>query len=110
MRQIGSLLLVKRGRRHDHASAAITALECLGIEKGLLHWMQLAVLGETFDGGDLTTSGAERGHQARMDRLAVEPHRTGAAIAGVAALLDPEYAAIPKERPEALAGTRLGGK
>jgi hypothetical protein len=110
MRQIGSLLLVKRGRRHDHASAAITALECLSIEKGLLHWMQLAVLGETFDGGDLTTGGSERRHQARMDRLAVEPNRTGAAIAGVAALLDPEHAAIPKERPEALAGLRLGGK
>ena len=43
-----------------------------------------------------------------MDRRAVEPDRAGAAIAGVAALLDAEHAALAQEGAQALAGPRLG--
>jgi hypothetical protein len=110
MRQIGSLLLVKRGRRHDHASAAITALERLSVEEGLLHWMQRAVLGKPLNRGHDAAGGTERRHQAGMDRHAVEPHRTGTAIAGIAPLLDPEHAALAEKGPQTLAGLRLGGK
>ena len=45
-----------------------------------------------------------------MDRRAVEPDGAGAAIAGVAALLDAEDATLAQEGAQALSGLRLGGK
>ena len=42
-----------------------------------------------------------------MHRLAVEPDGAGAAIAGVAALLDAEAAVVAQEGAQALAGKRL---
>ena len=107
-RQVRPLLLVERGGGHDHAGRAEAALEGLRVEEGLLHRMQLAVRGEPLDGGDLPPRGAKGRHQAGMHRLAVEPHRAGAAIAGVAALLDAEHAALAQEGAQALAGPRLG--
>ena len=110
MRQIRPLLLAQRGGGHDHAGGAEAALEGLRIEEGLLHRMQRAVLGQPLDGGDLAAGGAEGRHQAGMHRLAVEPDRAGAAIAGIAALLDAEHAAIAQEGAQALSGRRLGGE
>ena len=52
--------------------------------------MQRAVLAEAFDGGDLASGGAKGRHQAGMHRRAVEPDGAGAAVAGIAALLDAE--------------------
>ena len=43
-----------------------------------------------------------------MERLAVDMHGAGAAITGVAALLDAEHIEIAQERAQALAGRRLG--
>ena len=43
-----------------------------------------------------------------MHRRAVEPDGAGAAIAGVAALLDAEAAVLAQEGAQALAGFRLG--
>ena len=45
-----------------------------------------------------------------MNGHAVEPHGAGAAIAGVAAFLDAEHAAIAQEGAQALSRRRLGGK
>src|SRR5215472_141693 len=47
------LLLEQRSRRHDHAALAIAALRHVEVEPGLLHRMQLAVLRQSLDRGDL---------------------------------------------------------
>ena len=44
-----------------------------------------------------------------MERLSVDMDRAGAAIAGVAALLDAEHVEVAQEGPQALAGGGLGG-
>ena len=80
------------GCRHDHAGRAKAALKALGIDERLLHRMQSAVGGESFNGGHLPARGAEGRHQATVDRLAIEPDGAGPAIAGVAAFLDAEPA------------------
>ena len=59
-------------------------------EKRLLHRMQRAVLRQPLDRGDRAALGAECRHEAAVHRHAVEPDRAGAAIAGIAALLDAE--------------------
>jgi hypothetical protein len=43
--------------------------------------MQLVTLGQPLDGCHLPALGFERKNQAGIDRLAVEQHRTGAALA-----------------------------
>ncbi len=70
--------------------------------------MQLAVFREPLDGGDLAPRGAEGGHQAGVERHAVEPDRAGAAIALVAAFLDAEPAELAQEGAQALAGRGFG--
>ena len=45
-----------------------------------------------------------------MERHPVQPNGAGAAIALIAALLDPEPSVVAQERPQALAGRGLGGK
>ncbi|TPW00501.1 MAG: hypothetical protein USCAAHI_00053 [Beijerinckiaceae bacterium] len=111
VRQVGTARVIERGHRHDHASGAEAALECLGVEKGLLDRMQRAVgFREAFDGGDLSFGGTKGGHQAGMHGGAVEPDRAGAAIPGIAALLDAEVSPLAQEGPQALTGLRLGGK
>lgn len=37
---------------HDHAWRAITALQTVTFPEALLDWMELAILGKAFDGGD----------------------------------------------------------
>src|SRR5262249_52833054 len=69
--------------------------------------MEPAILRQAFDGGDLAALGAERRHQAGVERLAVDVDRTGAAVARVAALLDAEHLKVAQERAQALAGLRL---
>jgi hypothetical protein len=72
--------------------------------------MQRTVLRQSFDRGYLAPGGVEGRHQAGMNGHAVEPHGAGAAIAGVAALLDPEYAPVTQEGAQALSRCWLGGK
>ena len=110
MRQVLAMRLVERlrGRRHHHAGGAVAALEGLGVVERLLHRMHLAVLGQALDRGDLAALAAESGHQAGMERLAVEPHRAGAAVAGIAAFLDAEHLQVAQEGAQALAGLRFG--
>ena len=78
--------------------------------EGLLHRMQRTVLRQSFDGGYFAPGGAEGRHEAGMKWRAVEPHGAGAAVAGVAAFLDTEHAAVAQEGAQALSGRRLGGK
>ena len=107
VRQILPRLAVEGRCRHDHACGAEAALKGLRIEEGLLHRVELAVAGEPFDGGDLVPGAAEGGHQAGMERHAVEPDGAGAAVALVAAFLDAEEAELAQEGSEALTGRRL---
>src|SRR4051794_8370268 len=72
--------------------------------------MEAAVGRKTLDRGHGMTVGAERRDQAAMHRLAVEQHRAGAAIAGVAALLDAEMPELTQERAQALPGLRRFGE
>jgi hypothetical protein len=109
-RQIRALLLVERGRRHDHAGGAKSALERPRVEERALHRVQFALVRQPFDRGDFEFGGAECRHQTGMHRHPVEPYGARAAIAGIAALLDAEYAVVAQEGAQALAGLRLGGE
>src|SRR3954447_5978815 len=51
------LLLEKRRHGHDHAALAIAALRNVVGDPGLLHFVQCAIVGEAFDGGDLLAGG-----------------------------------------------------
>jgi hypothetical protein len=105
MRQVGLVASSKAARPcHHHAGGAVAALEGLRVVERLLDGMQLAVLGEALDGRDLAALAAEGGHQAGVERLAVEPHRAGAAVARVAAFLDAEHFEVAQEGAQALAG------
>ena len=46
--------------------------------------MELSVLREPLDGGDVGALGLNREHRACLDRAAVDVHDAGAALAGVA--------------------------
>ena len=61
-------------------------------EKQPLQVVQLAVLGEPLDGGDLFALAARRQHDTAMDRRAAEQHCAGAAVAGFAAALGAGHA------------------
>ena len=84
--------------------------EACGLHERMLHRMQLAVARKAFDRRHLMAVGAKGRDQAAMHRGAVEPHGARAAVAGVAAFLDPEPFQIAKEGAQALAGPRLLGK
>jgi len=104
------LLLAEAGGRHDHARRAEAALECLRVQKRLLHRMQFPVAGQSLDRGHLTPLGAVGRHETTVNRLAVEPDRTGAAIPAVAPLLYAKPSEITGEGAQTLAGPRLGRK
>src|SRR4051794_873422 len=62
---------------------------------------------ESRHGGDHATGRAERGEHAGMHDGAVDHHRTGAAVACVAALLHVEVAVFTQERAQALPWPRI---
>ena len=66
---------------------AITALEGIGIDEGLLHGMQPVVFRQTFDGGYCLAFGHGRQPQARLDASPVGQHCAGAAGALITAFL-----------------------
>ena len=100
------LRLVQRGAGQNHAGGAEPALKSLRIEKRLLHWMGAAVGRKTLNGRHRVAVGAKGRDQATMHRLAVDQHRAGAAVAGVAAFLDAEMAELTQKRSQALPGLR----
>src|SRR5207237_402089 len=80
----GVVLEQSHGREH-HPRRAVTALEGVLLMESLLDGVQLPVRGETLDRGELRAVGLDAEHRARLDGLAVEQHRAGAARRGVTA-------------------------
>src|SRR5437867_8883706 len=68
---------------HDHARRAEAALQTVLIPERLLHGMQLAVRGQTFDRDHGRPVGLNGQDRARLDGLAIDEDRTRAALAGV---------------------------
>jgi hypothetical protein len=75
------IFLQERDAADNHSGSAIGALECALIEKGLLHRMELAVLLESFDGGDGFSGGVADRELAGAARRAIEQNGAGAALA-----------------------------
>src|SRR5438876_11362203 len=110
MGKVGKMRLVKGGRGHDHPGGTETALEALGVEKRLLHRVQLAVPGEPFNRRHLFAIGAEGRIEAAVHRGAVDQHTAGAAVTGVTPLLDSEPAEVTQEGAQALPGAWVFGE
>src|SRR5437870_4039285 len=79
------VLVQQAHRREHHPGRAVAALQRVLLVERLLHRVELAVRGETLDRRDLRAVRLDSEHGARLDRLAVEQHRAGAARRGVAA-------------------------
>src|SRR5581483_205818 len=94
--KIGMRILVEQfGSRHQHPWDAETALD-----KRLLERMQLRVLRQHFDGGDLSLMSLWRGYQTRHNGLPVEPDRAGSALAFCTSLFGSRQASILAQRIE----------
>src|SRR5207249_774898 len=65
----------------DHAGSAIAALQAVALPKSLLHRMQYAILGQTFNGGDLGAIRLHSKQRAGFHRLTIEQDGAGAANA-----------------------------
>src|SRR6185295_19601406 len=80
-------LLLEQGRnRHDHAALAIAALRNVLGDPGLLHLVQCAIRGQSFDGGDLLADRIRDQHAARAHRHAVDMDGAGAALCNAATI------------------------
>src|ERR1700722_11269006 len=104
--QVLTLCLIQAGRGHHHTGRTKPTLEALRRDKTQLHRMQF-VTGQSLDRGDLVAFGAESRGDTAVHRLAVEQHRAGTAIAGIATLLDAEPAELAQEGAQALPNTWL---
>jgi hypothetical protein len=71
-------------RAHHHAGRTKAALKGVVFVKGLLHGMQRAVGGETFDGPNFGSIRLHGEHGARLHTVAVNVHHTRPALAGIA--------------------------
>src|SRR6185437_3373135 len=90
------LLLEKGCDRHDHAALAIAALRHVIGHPGLLHLVQRAVAGETFDRDDLLADGF-------ADRDAAGAHRDPIDMDGAGAALCNAASVFGAGQPDALA-------
>src|SRR5437762_3374467 len=106
-REIVTLRLVQGRCGDDHSGGTEPALKALRIEERLLHRMQRAAAGQSLDGRHIAVLGAIRRNHAGVHRLAVEQHRAGAAIAGIATLFDAMGAELAEEGPQTLSGPWL---
>ena len=52
--------------------------------KAFLHRMKLIAISQAFDGFDFSAARLDRQHRAGFYRAAIEMHRAGAALAGIA--------------------------
>jgi hypothetical protein len=87
--------------RQDHAGRAITALQTVAFPESFLHRMQLPVVGQSFDGGDLGPICLHGEERARLHCLAVHQHGARAAERGFAAdVRAGEVAVLAKEMNE----------
>src|ERR1051326_1539812 len=70
---------------HDHARSAEAALGGVLVPEGILHGIEAAVFGESFDGEDIAAVGLDGEHGATLDGLAVHVDSASAAQRGFAA-------------------------
>ncbi len=77
------------GRGDDEAGRAEPALDRARIGERLLHGMEVAVLGEPFDGDDLVALRLRREDETRAHELSVEENRARSALALLARVLRP---------------------
>ena len=106
--QVVQVVIGQGGGGHDHAGGAEPALEAGGVDEPLLDRGQVAGQAESGHGRDLCALGPERRVDAGVHRSAVDQHGAGAAVAGVAALLDFEVLLVANEGAQALPGGRRG--
>src|SRR5579883_751523 len=71
-------------RAHHHAGGAETTLQAMIVTERLLHRVQLPVLGQPFDGEDVSAFGLDRQQGAALDGATVDMDDAGAALAGIA--------------------------
>jgi hypothetical protein len=98
------------GASHDHARGAKTTLKSLGIEKSLLHGMEMAVRRQPFDGCYFALGNPEGGHETTVNRLSVNPYGAGAAVSMVATFFRAQPAKVAHECSQALAWPRIGSE
>src|ERR1700704_1453324 len=97
----GFRLLLEQGRdRHDHAALAIAALRNVLGDPGLLHLVQCAIGGQSFDGGDLLADGFRNQHAAGAHRHAVDVDGAGAALCNAATIFGAGQAGVFPDRPQ----------
>src|SRR5271155_2075333 len=77
--------LQQRLRPHHHAGNAVTALRRLRLDEGLLDRRGLVLRAEPFERRDLLAGEQYDRRHAGKDRLAIDQHRAGAALAESAA-------------------------
>src|SRR5690349_9083084 len=66
--------------RHDLSRGAITALERILLDKGLLHWMQLIAFCESLDGEDLLSLRRKRQRQTGHHPTTINQDGAGTAL------------------------------
>src|SRR4051794_19365780 len=71
----------------DLSGRAIATLKAIVLNEGGLHGMQLRLLGQTLDGGDVIAIVHRRQAETGMDALAIDQDRAGPALAVIAPLL-----------------------
>ena len=81
-------------RAHDETWRAESALERRVFDESLLDWMEIAPLGQTFDGGDRSPGRRIHRSDTRVLRLAVEQDRAGSAISVAAPIFGPCQAQV----------------
>src|SRR4029077_19756202 len=68
----------------DHSWRAKPALQPMLFFETLLQWMKLPIVGDTFNGPNLSTFRLNGEHRTRLHRSAIQDHCTGPTIGGVA--------------------------
>src|SRR5262245_13230863 len=87
-----ALAIYKIDGGHDHARRAEATLQTMVLAERFLHRMKRAVLGQALDGDDVRAFTSDRQRRAGFDRLAVQVHNAGAALACIAADMGPREA------------------
>src|SRR4051794_10140491 len=87
--ELAAIAIDDINRRHDHSRRAISALQSVVIAKRGLHRMQFVALRDALDRDDVGAAGLASQHSAGLDRLAIDMHDAGTALAGVAADMGP---------------------
>src|SRR5262245_54009693 len=108
--EIAALAADHIDRGHDHAGRAETALQAVILAEGLLHRMQLAVLREPLDRGDVRALDLPGEDGAGLDRLAVDVDDACATLRGVAPHMGTSQTqALAQVLDQQRAGIRVGG-